>query len=83
MSENFGEYLGEIRKAKKSSILDMTHDEWQTCCDYAARTGHMVSVGSRDDISVDGVPTSIDAIERGLQCIEDAEEAIEMRQSLY
>lgn len=82
MSEEFGKYLGEIRKAK-SSILEMSAQEWQNCCDYASKTGQRVRVSSKDDITVDGMPMSYDHIVDGLMSIEAAENDRDVRMSLY
>lgn len=81
MSEEFGKYLGEVRKAK-SSILEMSAQEWQNCCDYASKTGQRVRVSSKDDITVDGAPMSYNAIVDGLLSIEAAEEYTANRMSL-
>lgn len=81
MSENFGTYLGEIRKAK-SSILQMTPDEWQNVVDFASKTGQRIRIGGKDDITVDGVPMSYNAIVSGLEAIEAAEEYTANRVSL-
>ena len=82
MSEEFGKYLNEIRKAK-ASITEMTPDEWQTCCDYAARTGQCIKISGKDAITVDGVAMSYDHLVEGLMAIEAADEYSANRMSIY
>lgn len=82
MSEEFGKYLGEVRKAR-SSILEMTPDEWQNVVDYASKTGQMIKISGKDDILIGGQPVSYDSIVSGLMDIESAENDRDVRMSLY